>query len=87
MPSSLQLLNQNSDLEKTIVQHEKTLNELIDLYLLRLKQIPQNFKGVEAIYDLKSKLIKQLPIYHGLVRDDPQKHFLRFHEVCNMEDN
>ena len=38
--------------------------------------------GQENHFELKSRLIHQLPKFHGLVGEDPIKHMGKFHNVC-----
>ena len=64
------------------VANNRTLKELV-IPNLDPQPLCIEYPNLEVAFELKSRLIHLLPTFHGFAREDPIKHFKKFHVVCS----
>ena len=74
----------DSNLEgEEVMAGNQTLKELAVFYLNQQPlRITSTILDATITFELKSRLIHLLPIFHGLASEDPHKHLKEFHVVC-----
>ncbi|KAM1203314.1 hypothetical protein ACFX2J_019164 [Malus domestica] len=70
-----------------MAQHNRTIKELLvsglDNAAPLCIQYPAAAQGKTEEFELKSSLLHQIPKYHGLSMEDPNKHLKEFEVVCS----
>ena len=61
---------------------EKTIKEL-DAPNKHYQPLCIQYRALDATFELKYRLIHLLPKFHGLAREDPNKHLKEFQVVCS----
>ena len=72
----------NNDDRRIVVQED---NRTFREHMARRPDRPNfciNFPDAEADFEIKSGLIHHLPKFHGIEREDPNKHIKAFYGVC-----
>ncbi|KAL2251406.1 UNVERIFIED_CONTAM: hypothetical protein Sindi_2262900 [Sesamum indicum] len=81
--SELDVSTSNDSKDEVMAHNPKrTIKEMTSLDLSQ-QPLYIEYPNLNVDFELKSGLIHLLPIFHGLVGEDPHKHLKEFHVVCS----